>query len=161
MIQEGEGELIMSQNEQLLPGQNGNQPVHTTLAPITMAPDPEVHPKAQRRQFTAEYKRRILQEADTCTPRGQLGALLRREGLYTSHLHTWRQEQARGALAALAPKRRGPKPDPQAEEIARLRRENERLQHRLDQAETIIEVQKKLSLLLGVPPAATRKDEPA
>jgi transposase-like protein len=122
-------------------------------------PDPEVRPKAKRRQFSADYKRRILQEADTCTAHGQLGALLRREGLYSSHLHQWRQEQARGALAALAPKRRGPKPDSQAEELARLRHENERLQQRLDQAETIIEVQKKLSQLLGVPPAATPKDE--
>ena len=151
----------MSQSELRLPGSNGNGSMNTNPTPVAAVPDPEVRPKAKRRQFSAEYKRRILREADTCTERGQLGALLRREGLYTSHLHKWRQEQARAALAALAPKRRGPKADPQAEELARLRRENERLQQRLEQAETIIEVQKKLSQLLGVPPAMTPKDEAA
>jgi len=151
----------MSQSELQRPGSNGNGSMNSNPAPVSAMPDPEVRPKAKRRQFSADYKRRILQEADACTEHGQLGALLRREGLYSSHLHTWRQEQTRGALAALAPKRRGPKLDPQAEELARLRRENERLQQRLDQAETIIEVQKKLSQLLGVPLALTPKDEVA
>ena len=107
-------------------------------------------PKAKRRRFSAEYKLRILAEADVCTNRGDIGALLRREGLYSSHLDKWRLQRQRGVLHALAPQKRGPKVDPQAVEIAKLRRENERLQARLQQAETIIEVQKKLSLLLGL-----------
>jgi transposase-like protein len=93
----------------------------------------------------------VLAEADACTQRGEIGALLRREGLYRSHLDKWREQRRAGALQALAPQKRGRKPDPQAAEIARLRRENERLQQRLQRAETIIEVQKKLSALLGLP----------
>lgn len=120
--------------------------------------DPEVVPRAKRRTFSAAYKLRILAEADACTERGAIGALLRREGLYSSHLDKWRTQRKRGALEALAPQKRGPKIDPQMEEIARLRRENERLQTRLQQAETIIEVQKKLSLLLGVDAMTTRND---
>jgi transposase-like protein len=117
---------------------------------IMTQPDPQVTPKAERRRFSAEYKLRILSEADACTERGQIGALLRREGLYTSHLEKWRRQRARGVLAGLTPQQRGRKPDPQAAEVARLRQENARLQARLQQAETIIEVQKKLSALLGL-----------
>jgi transposase-like protein len=122
-------------------------------------PDPEVVPRAKRRQFSAKYKLRILTEADQCTQRGEIGALLRREGLYSSHLTTWRRQRDRGQLAGLTSKKRGRKPDPQAAELARLQRENEQLKARLEQAETIIEVQKKLSQMLGLPPA--EKDEPA
>ena len=122
-------------------------------------PDPEVVPRAKRRQFSAKYKLRILTEADQCTQRGEIGALLRREGLYSSHLTTWRRQRDRGQLAGLTPEKRGRKPDPQAAELARLQRENEQLKARLEQAETIIEVQKKLSQMLGLPPA--EKDEPA
>ena len=122
-------------------------------------PDPEVVPRAKRRQFSAKYKLRILTEADQCTQRGEIGALLRREGLYSSHLTTWRRQRDRGQLAGLSSKKRGRKPDPQAVELARLQRENEQLKARLEQAETIIEVQKKLSQMLGLPPA--EKDEPA
>ena len=122
-------------------------------------PDPEVVPRAKRRQFSAKYKLRILTEADQCTQRGEIGALLRREGLYSSHLTTWRRQRDRGQLAGLSSKKRGRKPDPQAAELARLQRENEQLKARLEQAETIIEVQKKLSQMLGLPPA--EKDEPA
>jgi transposase-like protein len=93
-------------------------------------PDPEVVVKAQRRQFSAEYKRRILQEADTCTQRGEVGALLRREGLYSSHLNTWRHQRARGERQGLTPAKRGRKADPQAAEHARLLHETERLTHR-------------------------------
>ena len=132
----------MSQYESLDTRRNGQ----TVIA----IPDPEVRPKAKHRRFNAEYKKRILDETDACTQPSEIGALLRREGLYSSLLSKWRQQRAKGALAALAPKRRGPKPDPQAEEIARLRRENERLQERLKKAEMIIEVQKKVSQLLGV-----------
>ena len=122
-------------------------------------PDPEVVPRAKRRQFSAKYKLRILAEADQCTQRGEIGALLRREGLYSSHLTTWRKQRDRGQLEGLTPKKRGRKPDPQAAELARLQRENERLQVRLEQAETIIEVQKKLSQMLGLPPAERDENE--
>ena len=122
-------------------------------------PDPEVVPRAKRRQFSAQYKLRILTEADQCSQRGEIGALLRREGLYSSHLTTWRKQRDRGQLQGLSPKKRGRKPDPQAAELARLQRENERLKARLDQAETIIEVQKKLSQMLGLPPAERDEKE--
>jgi len=113
--------------------------------------DPEVVPKAKRRQFSARYKLRILEEAENCGRRGQLGALLRREGLYSSHLTTWRRQREKGQLDGLGAKRRGPKPrDVLEEDLAKLRRENERLKARLERAETIIEVQKKLSRLLGL-----------
>jgi transposase-like protein len=121
-------------------------------------PDPEVEARAKRRQFSAKYKVRILNEADQCSQRGEIGALLRREGLYSSHLTTWRSQRDRGKLAGLTPKKRGRKPDPQTAKLARLQRENKRLKARLEQAETIIEVQKKLSQMLGLPPA--EKDEP-
>jgi transposase-like protein len=123
-------------------------------------PEPEVLPRAKRRRFSAEYKLRILEEVDGCTQRGQIGALLRREGLYSSHLSTWRQQRLLGQLEGLSPKRRGRKPqDPAVEEAARLRRENERLRARLEQAEMIIDVQKKLSQLLGLTPDETEMDE--
>ena len=113
--------------------------------------DPEVVPKAKRRRFSAEYKRRILEEADNCTEAGQIGALLRREGLYSSHLSTWRRQREKGLLEGLSPKKRGRKRKDELErEVARLQRENDRLRANLEQAEMIIEVQKKLSRLLGL-----------
>lgn len=121
--------------------------------------DPEVKTKPERRQFTAEYKRRILEEADACTEAGQIGALLRREGLYSSNLVHWRRHRAEGSLKALSPKKRGPKPDPLADENAALRRRVERLEADLKRAETIIEVQKKLSELLGLPDPSSQKNE--
>ena len=117
-------------------------------------PDPEVPEKARRRRFTASYKLGILEAAERCTEAGEVGALLRREGLYSSHLTKWRQQRQAGALEALAPKRRGRKPrpvDPRAQRVAELERENARLRDKLAKAETIIEVQKKLSRLLGSP----------
>jgi transposase len=117
-------------------------------------PDPAVPEKPVRRRFTAEYKIRVLREADRCTEPGQLGALLRREGLYSSHLSSWRQQRDEGTLAGLAPKRRGRKASPEAPLVAenqRLQRQNHRLAAKLRQAETIIEVQKKLSEILGIP----------
>jgi transposase-like protein len=131
--------------------QNGTQ--------TTAQPDPEVRPKAKHRQFTAEYKKRILDEADACTTPTQRGALVRREGLYSSHLTTWRRQRAQGALDGLAPKKRGPKVNPLAAENARLQREIERLQAQLQRAETIIEVQKKVSQLLGLSTEAIPPDE--
>ena len=116
-------------------------------------PDPEVVAKAERRHFTAGYKRRILQEAEACTKSGEIGALLRREGLYSSHLTTWRQQREHGELQGLTSAKRGRKTDPYATEIARLKRENERLKAQLERAELIIDVQKKVSQMLGLSPS--------
>ena len=110
-------------------------------------PDPEVPEKTVRRKFTAAYKLRILKEAERCTKPGQVGALLRREGLYSSSLTSWRRQAARG----LVPKKRGPvaqKADPHVRRITVLERENEKLVHKLKQAELIIDVQKKVAELL-------------
>lgn len=110
-------------------------------------------PKAKRRFFTAEYKRRILQEADACTELGQLGALLRREGLYSSHLVDWRRLRERGEFEGLAPKKRGPKAkevNPLAKELAAKEREIARLKAENAKLQIICDVQKKVSLLLGV-----------
>jgi transposase-like protein len=99
---------------------------------------------AKRRRFTAEFKLKFLQEADACRAPGELGALLRREGLYSSHLSTWRAQRRQGALAALSDVKRGRKAAPrEAQEVERLRRDNVRLQRRLEQAERIIEIQKR------------------
>ena len=118
---------------------------------VLTLPDPEVVVKAQRRRFTAEYKQRILQEAEACTHSGEVGALLRREGLYSSHLSTWRHQRAQGELQGLTPAKRGRQANPHAAEIVRLQRETERLKAQLARAELIIEVQKKVSQLLGLP----------
>ena len=118
------------------------------------APSPEVLEKPVRRRFTVEYKARILAEADACTEPGMLGELLRREGLYSSHLSTWRRQRDEGALAGLTPKRRGRKAKPKnplADENRRLERENERIKEQLRQAELIIDVQKKVSEMLNIP----------
>lgn len=119
-------------------------------------PDPEVRAVAKRRQFNAAYKLSVLEEADRCLAPGAIGALLRREGLYSSHLTVWRRERESGALAALA-RRRGRKAVLSAEQkrLAGLQAENARLKRELEQAHTIIEVQKKLSTLLGLPTAAS------
>jgi transposase-like protein len=109
--------------------------------------------KAKRRRFTAEYKRKVLQEADACTESGQIGALLRREGLYSSHLVTWRHARERGELEGLTPKKRGPKvtaPNPLAKELEASRREVARLKAENAKLQIICDVQKKVSLLLGV-----------
>ena len=112
-------------------------------------PKTEVIVKAKRKQFSAAEKLRILREMDACQGSGEIGALLRREGIYSSYLTTWRRQRERGELDGLTPQKRGPKPDPQAIEIERLRRENARLQERLRQAELIIDVQKKVARMLG------------
>lgn len=112
-------------------------------------PDPEVVEKANRRRFTAEYKLNILRQAEACAP-GELGALLRTEGLYFSNLTCWRRQVAEGQLAALS-SRRGRKKEPTEDpKVVELQRENERLRKRLKQAEDIIELQKKISNILGI-----------
>jgi transposase-like protein len=126
--------------------------------PVTVE-DVQVAAKPQRRAFTAEYKRRILKEADGCTTPGGVGALLRREGLYSSHLVEWRRARARGELAALAPKKRGRKPapvDPRERKIAELERQVTQLTARAERAEALVELQKKLAALLGQPLASAR-----
>jgi transposase len=118
------------------------------------SPSSEVLEKPVRRRFTVEYKVRVLAEADACTETGQVGELLRREGLYSSHLSNWRRLRDEGVLASLTPKRRGRKAKPKspmADENERLRRENDRLKEKLRQAELIIDVQKKVSEMLSIP----------
>ena len=125
-----------------------------------MATETEVVAKAARRRFSATEKLRVLKEADRCSKPGELSALLRREGLYSSHLSAWRAARRNGELAGLAPRARGPKPkpvDPRDRKIAELERETRRLQARLERAEGLIEVQKKVAQLLGTPLASDEK----
>jgi transposase len=124
-------------------------------------PNPEVTLKAKRRTFSAEYKLRILDEASACRLPGERGALLRREGLYSSHLTHWRRELRDGVLDGLKPKKRGPKTDPLTVENEKLRREVAHLRAQLARAETIIDVQKKLSQLLGLPTPSETDEPPA
>ena len=133
----------------------------TAMETSGMTAETEVVAKARRRRFTATEKLRVLQQADRCTRPGELGALLRREGLYSSHLSAWRAARQRGELAGLTPRRRGPqpqRPDPRDRKIAELERDNHRLQARLERAEGLIEVQKKVSQLLGIPLESDGKD---
>lgn len=126
----------------------------------TERPDCEV--KTPYRRFSAREKLRILEEADACTEPGEIGALIRREGIYSSYLSRWRRARDRGQLDGLGSKKRGPKRAVEqelVEENAALRRENERLRSRLKQAETIIEVQKKLSQMLGLETSAQESTE--
>lgn len=118
------------------------------------SPNPEVSARPSRRKFRAEYKLRIVREADACTKPGEIGALLRREGLYSSLLTMWRRARDRSEFDALKPKKRGPQSkerNPLTKENDRLRRENAQLRGKLEQAELIIDVQKKVSRLLGTP----------
>lgn len=113
----------------------------------------EVIAKAKRRQYSAEYKLRILRELEKCKGKGEVGSLLRREGLYSSLVSKWWEQREKGSLRGLVGQRRGPKVDSQAEELARLQRENQRLKEELERAELIIEVQKKVAQLVGAKPA--------
>lgn len=119
-------------------------------SPVAAPPDPEVPERPQRRRFTVEYKLGILAEADRATAPGAIAAMLRREGLYSSHLAAWRAQRDAGALAAMSP-RRGRRPNPLAGEVTKLRRQNERLRTELEKARLVIDVQKKVSRLLGIP----------
>jgi len=119
----------------------------------------EVVAKAKRRQHPAEYKLRILHEVDECKGKGEAGALLRREGLYSSLVSKWREQRERGSLTGLSGTRRGPKVAPNAAELVRLQRENKRLREQLERAELIIDVQKKVAQLVGaVPPPKNEED---
>ena len=122
-----------------------------TATATTRKIETEIRERSERRRFTKEYKLRVLQEADGCTKPGEIGALLRREGLYSSHLTSWRRQRLEGTLKALE-RKRGPKAKRTSEqaELETLRRDNERLREKLRRAEKIIEVQKKLSEVLGL-----------
>jgi len=128
------------------------------------APTTEIAPSTKRRARSAVERLRIVEEYDSYPPGApERGAILRREGIYTSQIAKWRKLRTKGALAALTAQPPGPKPtprDPQEEQLARLRRENARLQARLTQAETIIDVQKKVAALLGSTLATMTPDEP-
>ncbi len=115
-------------------------------------PDPEVPERARRRQFTAEYKERIVREADACRAPGEVGALLRREALYSSHLVAWRRQLREHGVRGLARKKRGPVAEakPSAREL-QLEREKKKLEKKLAKAELIIAFQKKVHELLGIP----------
>lgn len=133
--------------------------LETAKALADSTPEPEVVAVAQRRQFSAAYKRRIVRAAQACSAPGEVGALLRREGLYSSHLTHWRKEIAASEDAALAPRQRGPKVDlakAESRRVVTLEREVGRLRQKLDRAEQIIEAQKKLCALLGLPTGEER-----
>lgn len=123
-------------------------------------PNTEVVAKAKRKQFTVAEKQRILREVDACQGSGEIGAMLRREGIYSSYLTTWRRQRDSGELQGMSSQKRGPKTNPDAIELAKLRREHERLKERMRQAELIIEVQKKVALMLGANLEAPNLDDP-
>ena len=162
-------------NNQLLPADTGPQrapiseesegPVSAgkKTSPSGHRPDAEVPQRPVRRSFLADYKLQILRQADACTQRGQVGQLLRREGLYSSHLTTWRAQRQQGTLDALAPQKRGRKTranDPALEKSRCLERENKQLRERLRQAEVIIDIQKKVAEILGIPLNSPESGEP-
>src|SRR5690349_16340266 len=133
-----------------------------TTVPSPPVASPELSPRPRRRTFSAAAKLRILAETDRAADTGGIAAILRREGLYSSTLTDWRRQRDAGAFAALKPQRRGPKPvlaQPADADLDQLRRETARLRQRLEQAEAIIEVQKKVAALLGMPMATTEHDE--
>jgi len=133
-----------------------NHPMTEEKPKSTVAtPDPQVKAKTIRRAFTTAYKLSILEQADQCQGCGEIGALLRREGLYSSHLSTWRRLRREGTLQALKNKKHGPKPTldrVERRELEQLRRRNAKLEHELEKARTIIDVQKKLSSILAAMP---------
>jgi transposase-like protein len=126
-----------------------------------LMPNTEVVAKAKRKRFTAGEKLRLLREVEACRGSGEIGALLRREGIYSSYLTTWRKQRELGELDGLAPHKRGPKPNPEAIELAKLRREHERLQERMRRAELIIDVQKKVARMLGETIETPELDDPS
>ena len=141
------------EGERSEPGRSGGgTPGAAAEAGSSSRPDPEVVAQARRRSFSVKYKLRVLSEADRCGA-GELGALLRREGLYDSIYRRWLKQREAGILSALAPRRRGPAPspvNPLAKRVAELERENQKLTRKLSNAELIIDVQKKVASLLGI-----------
>jgi len=135
------------------PRSGGSSPIERAGPPVV--PDSEVSARHTRRRFTTAYKLEILRRADACARHGELGALLRKEGLYSSHLITWRQQRERG----LTPKKRGRKPVPIDPQLKRLEQENRRLTTRLQKAEAVIDFQKKVAALLQIPLKPMPSDE--
>ncbi len=133
-------------------------PSGSLAGPPTEVPDPVVEAKPTRRRFPAEYKLRILREVERAKEPGEIGAILRREGLYSSHLVTWRREQDRVAKAGLAARQRGPKAQVKDPRVMQLERENATLRRRLQRVETMLEIQKKASELLGIPLSSHDRD---
>lgn len=159
-----ENHQYREENEETVSGerQGGRSPSGISPDRAINKPNPEVSEKPTRRRFTAEYKLRIIEEADNCSSLGEVGALLRREGLYESHLYRWRKRKREGAYGALTPEKRGPKKkqvNPLEKKVADLERENRKLRNKLKTAETIIDVQKKVSGLLGIDLASPESDE--
>ena len=151
---------MTDKHEQASDSPREGQPERSVGRPSRGESDPEVVPRATRRRFTAKYKAAILREAERCTGSGSLGAMLRREGLYSSHLANWRKQEAAQGQAGLTPKRRGPKPKPQpSAREKQLEREKRALEKRLAKAELIIEFQKKVHALLGIPLSSPERDE--
>ena len=130
-----------------------------TVSPEAARRDPEVVAIARRRNFSGSERRRLLAEAERCKEAGTLGAFLRREGIYSSIISTWRKKIGKADQAALAPKKRGPKPDGSARQIQQLERDNARLRHKLERAELIIDAQKKLCVALGLPTSDDRNGD--
>lgn len=148
--------LNMSKRNGATPPREGTAAAVREAAQASATPGPATAERPVRRTFTAEYKLRILREADVASASGEgaIGALLRREGLWSSHLASWRRQRERGELAGLKPKKRGPKSAPKnplSDENEQLRRKVARLESELSKAQVIIDVQKKLSTLLGIP----------
>jgi transposase-like protein len=136
---------------------------HTAAAAFPLVEETEVLAQAKRRTFTAEFKRRILKELAACRKPGEIGALLRREGLYSSHLVAWRRARDRGELATTSTKKRGPearKPDPRDKQIVELNRELRKTKARAERFEKMLEIQKKVAALMDerFPPESTEKD---
>ena len=142
-------------------GTHGDAGVSPVGAVPSSVPDPAVPEKAQRRRFTAEYKLRMIREADACKAPGELGALLRREGLYSSNLATWRRQRDQAARAGLAARRRGPKAKVVDPRVKQLERENAKLTRRNRRLEILIDIQKKASEMLGIPLSGLEDDENA
>jgi transposase-like protein len=134
---------------------------HGNVSGAAKIPDPETPSFPKRRRFSADYKARVVEEAEACAEAGDIGALLRREGLYSSQLSQWRKQYRSGALRALRDDKRGRKvtKHPLEDEIEKLRRRNASLSHRLERAEAIIEIQKKMAAMLGTPPNGVENDE--
>jgi transposase-like protein len=142
------------------PRSGGAPSVERLVGPVPEAvPDPEVEARPKRRRFAAEYKLRVLRQADACKEPGAIGGLLRREGLYSSHLVQWRRQREEAAQAQFKSRKRGPKPKLQDPRVKHLERETARLERRLKRAETIIEIQKKAAELLGIPLKTLDSDE--
>ena len=150
-----------SEGERSEPERSGGTPNSAALLRAPFSADPEVPEIRKRRRFSSAYKASIVQQAMICGGHGEIGALLRREGLFSSQLSAWRAQYERGALRALADDTRGrkPKQHPLDAEVQRLRKQNARLERRLQQAEAIIEIQKKVSEILGIPLAKLGEGE--